>query len=166
MVVRAAEVDDLAAIVEIYNASILTTATWSERAQTLEERRVWFDARTANGDPVCVAVLGGVVVGFAAYGDFRNNGLWPGYRFTVENTVHVRDGWHGRGLGRELMLTVIDHAVAAGKHAMIAAVDGENAGSIAFHERLGFVEVGRLPAVGWKFDRWLDLVLLHRTLGS
>lgn len=166
MGVRAGEVGDLAAIVEIYNASILTTTTWSERPQTLEERRAWFDLRAANGDAVYVAEVDGAVVGFAAYGDFRNNVLWPGYRFTVENTVHVREGWHGRGIGRELMLAVIDHAERAGKHAMIAAVDGENAGSITFHEHLGFVEVGRLPEVGWKFDRWLDLVLLQRSIGT
>lgn len=164
--VREAEVEDLDGVVEIYNASILTTTTWSERPQTIEERRVWFAARTAHGDAVYIAENDGSVVGFAAYGDFRDNTRWPGYRFTVENTVHVRDGWYGRGIGRSLMGRVLEHAAGAGKHAVIAAVDAENVGSIAFHEALGFVEVGRLPEVGWKFDRWLDLVLLQRTLGD
>lgn len=164
MLVRPGGVGDLVAVVEIYNASILTTTTWSDRPQTLEERREWFDARAANGDAFYVAEVEGAVVGFAAYGDFRNNERWPGYRFSVENTVHVREGWQGHGIGRALMTRVIDHATAAQKHAMIAAVDSENVGSIAFHEVLGFVQVGRLPEVGWKFDRWLDLVLLQRTL--
>jgi L-amino acid N-acyltransferase len=166
MLLRPGGVGDLGAVVEIYNASILTTTTWSDHPQTLEERREWFDGRAENGDAFYVAEVERAVVGFAAYADFRNNARWPGYRFTVENTVHVRDGRQGHGVGRALMTRVIDHAVDAGKHAMIAAVDGENVGSIAFHEALGFVQVGRLPEVGRKFDRWLDLVLLQRTLAT
>ena len=125
---------------------------------------MWFGARKAAGDGVYVADADGVVVGFASYGAFRNNELWPGYRFTVENTVHVADGWQGQGVGRSLMERLIAHATAAGMHVMAAAVDAENVGSVAFHESLGFAEVGRLPEVGRKFDRWLDLVLLQRIL--
>jgi phosphinothricin acetyltransferase len=164
--VRAATEADLGAILEIYNASILTTTTWSDRPQTIDERRAWFAARTAHGDAVYVADDDGMVVGFAAYGEFRNNALWPGYRFTVENTVHVLEGRHGAGIGRMLMREVIAHAGAAGMHAMIAAVASDNPGSLALHHALGFVEVGRLPEVGWKFERWLDLVLLQLTLAS
>ncbi len=164
MIVRPATDADLPAILDIYNASITTTSTWSERVQTLAEREAWFAVRSAKGDGVFVADSGGAIVGFAAYGDFRDTAHWPGYRFTVENTVHVRRGSVGRGLGRALMEALIDHASAAGKHSMIAAVDGENEGSVTFHEALGFEVVGRLPELGWKFDRWLDLVLLRRRL--
>jgi phosphinothricin acetyltransferase len=160
--VRDATDTDLRAIVEIYNASILTTTTWSERFQILPEREFWFVARRRAGDAVLVAERDGDVIGFAAYGEFRDNALWPGYRFTVENTVHVRDGFEGHGVGRALMTELLERARAAGLHAMIAAVDSENTGSIEFHERLGFSEVGRLPEIGWKHDRWLDLVLLQR----
>ena len=166
--IRPATVDDLPGIVEIYNVSVTTTATWSEEPQSLAERAAWFATRTEAGDGVFVAVddRSGEeeVVGFSAYGEFRNP-HWTGYRFTVENTVHVRDGWEGRGVGRALMDALIDHATAAGKHVMVAAVDGENEGSVTFHERLGFTVVGRMPEVGRKFDRWLDLVLLQRILG-
>ncbi len=161
--IRAATVADLPGIVEIYNVSVTTTATWSETPQSLAEREAWFAARSDTGDGVFVAVADDVVVGFAAYGEFRNP-HWTGYRFTVENTVHVRDGWSGQGVGRALMEALIDHAIAGGKHVMVAAVDGENDGSVTFHERLGFTVVGRMPEVGWKFDRWLDLVLLQRIL--
>lgn len=161
--VRPATVADLPGIVDIYNVSVTTTSTWSETPQTLEERSAWFSARTAAGDGVFVADVDGVVAGFSAYGEFRNP-HWTGYRFTVENTVHVREGWSGRGIGRALMEALIDHAIAGGKHVMVAAVDGENAGSVTFHERLGFTVVGRMPEVGRKFDRWLDLVLLQRIL--
>lgn len=164
MAVRPATLDDLAAIVEIYNASILTTTTWADRPQTLPEREAWFAERQRAGDQVVVAEEDRTVLGFAAYGEFRDTTLWPGYRFTVENTVHVRDGHQGRGIGRALMTEVLTLARSSGKHAMIAAVDSENPGSIAFHVALGFHEVGRLPEIGRKFDRWLTLVLLQRTL--
>ena len=161
--IRPATDVDLPGIVEIYNVSVTTTATWSETPQTLDERRAWFRARSDAGDGVVVAVEEDEVVGFAAYGEFRNP-HWTGYRYTVENTVHVRDGWSGKGIGRSLMEALIDHAATNGKHVMVAAVDGENEGSVTFHERLGFTVVGRMPEVGRKFDRWLDLVLLQRIL--
>jgi len=104
------------------------------------------------------------VVGVATYGDFRDSVQREGYRFTVEHTVHVDERTRGLGVGRALMEALVARAQAAGLHAMIGAVDGENHESIAFHERLGFAEVGRLPEVGRKFDRWLDLVLMQRTL--
>jgi L-amino acid N-acyltransferase YncA len=162
--IRPATVADLPGIVEIYNVSVTTTSTWSETPQTVEERAAWFTTRTAAGDGVFVADDAGSVVGFAAYGEFRNP-QWNGYRFTVENTVHVREGWSGRGIGRSLMEALMGHAVDNGKHVMVAAVDGDNAGSVTFHERLGFEVVGRMPEVGWKFGHWLDLVLLQRILG-
>jgi L-amino acid N-acyltransferase YncA len=169
VVVREAVEDDLDAIVQIYNASILTTTTWADRPQTIAERRSWFHERRAHDDGVLVATEASEsetenVVGFAAYGEFRDNTLWPGYRFTVENTVHVRDDRHGRGIGRLLMDALCSHAADRGKHVMVAAVDAENDGSVRFHEALGFVEVGRMPQIGWKFDRWLDLVLLQKQL--
>ena len=164
--VRDALMEDMPAVLAIYNASIATTTTWSERLQTLEEREQWYGERRACGEGVVVATDGDDVIGFAAYGPFRDNELWPGYRFTVENTVHVRDAHQRRGIGRVLMEALFDRAERGGVHAMIAAVDGENSASIAFHAAVGFVEVGRLPQIGWKFGRWLDLVLMQRFIGA
>ena len=166
MLVRDATPGDLAAIVELYNALIPTTTIgWSERLETLPEREEWFAARQAAGDAVLVAEdPSGVVVGFAAYGPFRDNARWEGYRFTVENTIHVASEHQGAGVGRALMTALIHHARQQGKHAIVAAVDGDSAHSLRFHERMGFVEVGRMLQVGYKFDRWLDLVLLQRLL--
>jgi L-amino acid N-acyltransferase len=163
-VIRDATDADLGDILDIYNVSIGTTATWSEQLQSFDERLAWFRERQAADEAVLVAVDHDQVVGFAAYGPFRDNDLWPGYRFTVENTVHVRATHQGLGLGRALMEALLAHATRAGRHAVIAAVDAENTGSIAFHTALGFEEVGRLPEIGWKFGRWLDLVLMQRTL--
>jgi phosphinothricin acetyltransferase len=114
-----------------------------------------------QGYPVLVAVEEGVVVGFASFGDFRAS---PGYRYTVEHSVHVRAGRRGSGLGQALMLPLIARARALGKHVMMAGVDADNAGSIRFHERLGFERVGHLREVGYKFGRRLDLVFLQRLL--
>lgn len=164
--IRDATTGDLPGVLAIYNASITTTTTWSERFQTLAEREAWFEERRACGDGVVVACDGPEVVGFAAYGPFRDNELWPGYRFTVENTVHVRGTHHGRGIGRQLMGALFDRAERAGVHAMVAAVDGDNTRSIAFHASLGFIEVGRLPQIGWKFGRWLDLVMMQRFISD
>lgn len=85
----------------------------------------------------------------------------PGYRFTVENTIHVRRDRWGAGLGETLMRALVDRARETGKHTMIAAVDSTNEASIRFHQRFGFVEVAHLTEVGAKFGRWLDLVLLQ-----
>ena len=101
------------------------------------------------------------VCGFATFGDFR---AWPGYRFTVEHTVHVRADGRSRGIGTLLVQALFPRAAALGKHVMIAGVDAANAASIRFHERLGFTQSGRLREVGYKFDRWLDLVFLQRLL--
>jgi phosphinothricin acetyltransferase len=103
----------------------------------------------------------GQVVGVAAFGWFRDVEKWPGYRFTVENTIHVREDRWGSGVGELLMRALIERARETGKHTMIAAVDSRNEASIRFHQRLGFIEVARMPEVGAKFDQWQDLVLLQ-----
>ncbi len=88
----------------------------------------------------------------------------PGYRFSVEHSVHVAAGHRGGGVGRALVEALFPIAASLGKHVMLAGVDGENAASIRFHERLGFEQAGRLRQVGFKFDRYLDLVFLQRFL--
>jgi phosphinothricin acetyltransferase len=163
--VRDAEVTDVVAITAIQNAFIGTSAIeWTDTPHDVEERGEWLAKQQAAGRPVLVAVVGGDVVGWASYDEFRDSVKWPGYRLTVEHTIHVREDQWGAGVGRMLMDTLLERARAAGLHAMVAAVDGENTASIQFHERLGFHEVARMPQVGTKFGRWLDLVLLQQLL--
>ncbi|HVS78025.1 MAG TPA: GNAT family N-acetyltransferase [Steroidobacteraceae bacterium] len=164
MELRDAAEQDLAGLVAIYNDVIATsTAVYSSTPVTVEDRRRWWGARVECGYPVLVALDESGVVGFSSFGDFR---AWPGYRYTVEHTVHVRADRRGGGVGTRLLEALFPRAASLGKHMMIAAVDAANAASIRFHERLGFEQAGCLREVGRKFDRWLDLVFLQRRIGG
>ncbi len=165
MIIRDALDADMPRCRDLYNALIdSTTVAWTEQEQSLDERRSWFRRQQREGYPVIVAHDTIDVVGFAAYGSFRGSGKWPGYRHTVEHTIHVdRDSW-GQDVGRSLMEELIDRARRQDVHVMVGAIDGNNVDSIRFHERLGLVETARMPEVGHKFGRWLDLVLMQRIL--
>jgi phosphinothricin acetyltransferase len=167
VLIRDATNADMPAVRDLYNALVpTTTVAWTESEQTLEERRAWFCNQQQFDYPVLVAEIDGAVAGFAAYASFRGSGKWPGYRYTVEHTIHVREDHWGAGAGRELLSALVERAVARGFHVMVGAIDGENTGSIRFHERLGFTEVARMPEVGTKHGRWLDLVLMQRILSD
>jgi L-amino acid N-acyltransferase len=165
IVVRDAVDDDLPAITELQNALLATTAIeWTDEPHTVDERRAWLARHHEVRYPVIVADDGDGPVGWASFGDFRDIVRWPGYRFTVELTIHVRQSHWGTGVGRALMAELIDRARLRGKHVLVAAIDGTNESSVRFHLRLGFEEVGRMSEVGAKHGRWLDLVLLQLRL--
>ena len=105
----------------------------------------------------------GVVVGYAGASDFRPR---RGYRFCVEDAVYVAADEVGRGVGKQLLGELVVQCEAAGARQMVALVgDSANAASLALHRGLGFSDVGVMSAVGWKLGRWLDVVVLQRTLG-
>jgi phosphinothricin acetyltransferase len=164
MEIRDATGRDLTAMLAIYNDVVATsTAIYRDIPMTADEYEQWWRARVAQGYPVLVAVSDAEVVGFGTFGDFR---AWPGYRFTVEHSVHVRADRRGGGIGSRLVWALVERATQLGKHVMIAGVDADNAASIRFHERLGFEGGAHLREVGFKFGRWLDLVLMQRKLRS
>jgi len=153
---------DLEGLLGIYNEVIAnSTAVFADLPVTLDERRRWWQARTAQGYPVLIARDEQGVAAFGSFSDFR---AWPGYRFTVEHTLHVRADARGRGIGTRMLRALMERASALGKHVMIAGVDADNTTSIRLHQRLGFTRAGQLCEVGYKFDRWLDLVLLQRSI--
>ena len=163
MNIRHATPADLPGILAIYNEVIEhSTAIYALAPTTLAERRTWFEARVQGGYPVLVATQGETIVGFASFGDWR--GTWPGYRYTVEHTVHVRADARGRGTGKQLVEALFPLALMLKKHVMIGGVDASNESSIRFHERLGFERVAHFHEVGHKFGRWLDLVFVQRLL--
>lgn len=162
MLIRPAGEGDLPAILAIYNDAVVnTTAIWNDDTVDLDNRRAWFAARAAQSYPVLVAEERGRVLGYGSYGDFRP---FQGYRFTVENSVYVAAEARGKGAGAALLAALVDHAAAAGKHVMIAAITAGNEASVRLHARQGFVETARLGEVGFKFGRFLDLVLMERRL--
>lgn len=159
MQIRDAVQPDLDEITAIYNEVLMnSTAIYNDRPATIEERMSWWRSRVSQGFPVLVAADGGKIAGFATFGDFRS---WPGYRFTVEGTVHIRSDRRGQGVGTELLKAIVACAMAMGKHVMIAGVDAENVASLKFLERFGFERAGHLREVGYKFERFLDLVFMQ-----
>ena len=161
MNVRPATAADLPGILEIYNDAVLnTTATYDYEPRTLEHRTQWFEERRRDGYPVFVAVdASGRVLGWSALNPFHAR---FGYRFTSENSVYVAASSRGQGLGKLLLPPLIDAAKARGLHAIIAVIDADNEASIRLHARFGFEKVGHFKQVGFKFDRWLDVVYMQR----
>lgn len=163
--VRPADVDDLAAIRRLFNALIPTTViAWRDHLASEEEIADWFEEQASADRPVLVAVVDGQVAGYTTWTTFRGGSRFPGYRHTAELTIHVDGAHHRRGVGRALLRALIDEGRRRDLHVLVAGVDAENSASIALHRSMGFVEVGRMPEVGRKFDRWLDLVLVQRVL--
>ncbi|SMX49474.1 GNAT family N-acetyltransferase [Maliponia aquimaris] len=157
--VRPAEPRDAARICAIWNAVIETTAvTFTTELKT--EAGITADI-VARGAAFLVAETGGAVIGFATCFPFRSG---PGYRHTLEHTIQLAPDARGKGAGRALMAALEQVARERGAHSLWAAVSGENPGGRAFHARLGYVEVARLPEVGHKFGRWMDLVLMQKFL--
>jgi phosphinothricin acetyltransferase len=161
--VRASRDADVTAITEIYTHHVLHGTGSFEieppDAGEIARRRLEVEAR---GLPYLVAESDSVVVGYAYAGPYR---LRVAYRFTVENSVYVHPEHLGIGIGRALLSTLIDGCQKCGCRQMVAVIgDSSNIASIRLHENFGFRHVGVLQAVGFKFDRWLDTVLMQRSL--
>lgn len=124
----------------------------------------WFAAKTAGRFPVLGAVADdGRLLGFASYGSFR---AWPAYKYSVEHSVYVHRDHRGTGIGAELMRRLIAVAAEQGYHTLVGGIDVDNAGSIALHQRLGFVHAGTIRHAGFEFGRWLDLAFYQRLLDT
>jgi phosphinothricin acetyltransferase len=161
VIIRPATEADLPAILAIYNDAVAnTTAVWNDTPVDVANRKAWFDGRVVQGYPVLVAEEDGVV-GYGSFGDFR---AFSGYRFTVEHSVYVAENGRRRGVASALMEALTERARALGKHVMIGGIAADNLASIELHSKLGFIESGRMPEVGYKFGRWLDLVFMQKKL--
>ena len=123
-----------------------------DRRKNLRDRRF----------PHLVATLRGDVLGYAYVVLFRKR---PAYRYTVKHSIYVHHAHLGRGVGRLLMAELIDACAAAGFRQMIGYVDADNAASLALHEKFGFIRVGHLPGVAYRYGRWADSVMVQRSLG-
>lgn len=160
--IRDATEADLPAILGIYNEVIAnTTAAYVYEPHTLAMRKAWYDDLRAGGWPVIVAEENGTVTGFGCIGVFRTK---PGYRYTGEHTVHVHADHRGRGIGRALLVALIDAAQRMELRTLVGGIDAENTASLRLHASLGFVETARMPDIAWKFGHWLELVFMQLRL--
>jgi phosphinothricin acetyltransferase len=159
--IRLAEAKDLQAISDIYNHYVLTcTCTYETEPETIADRVKWF-AQHDTAHPVTVAEIAGEVVGWASLSPFASRSA---YRNTVENSVYVRSDIHGRGIGKGLLADLIERAKAAGHHTTIAAISADQEASIGLHARMGFTKAAHLHEVGFKFDKWLDVIYMQLML--
>ncbi len=159
-VIRPASVSDLPTILEIYNEAVLnSTATFDTEPRTMEEQREW-SQQFQYPYVLLVAEMAGAVL---AWGCLHPFGSKPGYRFTTENSVYVRADRRGSGLGKRLLRALVQAAEANSFRTVIARIAGDNPVSIRLHESLGFRLVGVEREVGYKFERWLDVVVMQKT---
>jgi L-amino acid N-acyltransferase YncA len=163
--IRPTTAADLPAITAIYEQAVLCgTATFELIPPDLAEMTRRFGVLMDGGFPYFVAVVDGRVAGYAYAGAYRPR---PAYRFTVENSVYLEPAIHRRGIGLQLLQRLIAESEQRGYRQMIAVIgDSANAGSIGVHARCGFRMIGTHPHVGLKFGRWLDTVMMQRTLGE
>jgi L-amino acid N-acyltransferase YncA len=162
MEIRNATKKDLSSILEILNFEIEhSTSVYDENPWTLETILIWFTEKTYMDFPIFVAAENEIVCGYGTFGKYRPH---DGFRFTVEHSIYVSLENRGKGIGHLLLVKLIQSARELSLHSMIAGIDAENEKSCKFHQEFGFVEVGRIREVGFKFDRWLDLIFMQKTL--
>ena len=164
LIIRASQDGDVAAIAAIYGHHVgHGVGTFEETPPAVDEIARRRHAIVALGLPYLVAERGGGVVGYCYAGPYRPR---SGYRFTLEDSVYVDAAETGRGIGRTLLTAVLARATELGYRQMVAVIGGSDTWpSIRLHERLGFAHVGTFAAVGFKFGRWVDTVLMQRPLG-
>jgi phosphinothricin acetyltransferase len=164
-ILRPSQEPDLPAITAIYGHHVLHgSGTFETEPPTLADMRARRAEVLERHLPFLVAEEGGHIVGFAYCNWFKPR---PAYRFSAEDSIYLAPDAHRRGLGRALLAELAAQAQAAGVRKLIAVIgDSANAGSIGVHRSVGFEQVGVLKSCGWKFERWLDVVLMEKTLGA
>ena len=163
--IRPSGADDVASITAIYAWHVAHgTGTFEIDAPTEAEMAARREAVLGRGLPWLVVESEGVVQGYAYAGPFRPR---PAYRFCLEDSVYVASGAAGRGLGKLLLAELLARCESSGARQLLAVIgDSANAASIGLHRGLGFEHVGTMKAAGWKFGRWLDVVVMQRGLGA
>lgn len=162
---RAATPDDIGEIHAIYAHHVLRgLASFEEEPPSASELRRRLEEVTARGLPFLVADFGGTVAGYGYCSLYRARSA---YRYTLEDSVYVRPDALGRGVGKVLLAELIRRCEALGYRELVAIIgDSANAASIGLHAAEGFLRVGTLRSVGFKLGRWVDSVIMQRTLGA
>lgn len=156
---------DLQAINDIYNYYVpRSTCTYQLEPETIDDRQSWFREHPADRYPVVVAEFPGKPGEVAGWGSLSKFRPRAAYAPTVEASVYIRHDMHRRGLGRAILLDLIERARALGFHSVIGGASADQTASVALQESLGFVRVAHFKEVGRKFDRWLDVIYLQLML--
>jgi phosphinothricin acetyltransferase len=154
--------NDIDQILAFWNHEIRETLiTFNSAEKSYADMQSLLRQKRAENQPFLVAEQNDEIIGFATYGQFRGG---IGYRHTAEHTVVLAPNARGKGTGRQLMSAIEEHAKMQGFHSMWAGVSGGNPDAVTFHKRVGYVEGALLPEVGFKFGRWLDLILMQKHL--
>lgn len=162
MIIRPATPADIPGILAIWNPVIEGhIATFNSTPHTVDTITAKINETAKQDHAFIVAERDRAIIGFAFYGMFRNG---IGYRYSFEHSIYISPEAKGAGLGRALLGVIEDHARGQKGHSMIAGVSHENLDGIGFHQKMGYVEVARVPEVGWKFGRWHDIVLMQKIL--
>jgi L-amino acid N-acyltransferase YncA len=163
--IRPSDDRDVAAIAAIYRHHVLHgTASFEEVPPEPDEIARRRRAIVTAGLPYLVAERGGRVLGYCYAGPYHTRSA---YRFTVEDTVYIDAAELGRGIGRALLTSVIERCAERGYRQMVAVIAGsDHQASIRLHQALGFSRIGVLPAIGFKFSAWVDIVVMQRALGE
>ncbi|MBT9551197.1 MAG: N-acetyltransferase [Hydrogenophaga sp.] len=163
--IRPSREDDLDAITHIYGHHVLHgTGTFETTPPSVADMAARRGDVLGKGLPWLVIEEGGQVLGFAYGNWFKPR---PAYRFSVEDSIYLAPETAGKGLGRALLAELMAQLERSGVRKVMAVIgDSANAGSIGVHRALGFEQVGVVPSCGWKFGRWLDIVLMQRSLGA
>lgn len=153
--IRIANEKDYRPILEITNDVILNSnAIYREEPHTMESRTAWYKEKEDKNIPIYVYEQDGQVVGFITYGSFRDN---PGYRFTVEHSLHVRKDARGQGIGEALLRHLIEDLKSSDIKTLVGVIDSQNSISRHLHEKCGFSLSGTLPTIALKNGQWLDV---------
>jgi L-amino acid N-acyltransferase YncA len=160
--IRPARAADAPALAALLNHWILNTSvTFNPVPKTAYDILAMIAAKAADGHAFLVAEDDGRIIGQASYGQFRGG---QGYATCMEHSISLLPGIPRKGLGRALLTAIEDHARAVGAHQMIAGVSGENPDGQAFHARMGYRIIATVPEAGFKFGRYMDLVLMQKFL--
>ena len=163
-IIRPSQPEDIAAITAIYAHHVLVgTGTFETEPPSQSDMTNRRADVLSKGLPYLVAVDEDKVLGFAYCNWFKPR---PAFRFSAEDSIYLAPDAHGQGLGRALLTELMAQAEKAGIRKLIAVIgDSANAGSIGVHRSAGFSDAGILKSCGWKFDKWLDVVLMEKALG-
>ena len=163
LTIRAARIEDLPAITEIYNEAVVNTlSTFHLYPRSLDDQKKWFENH-GEKYPLLIAEDERSTVAWASLSPYSER---EGYQFTVADSIYVREGYRRKGIGYDLLSQIIGEAQTLRYHSIIAIIARVNVASIKLHEKLGFVCRGVLPEAGYKFGNWVDICLYQKMLSK